>query len=292
MTTPMLKPVPDLPLVSVITPSFNTGRFIEETLRSVRDQGYPRIEHIVLDSGSTDGTLEILKRFPNVRLVTSAPPTLIGKMNLGFSMAQGDIVGWVCADDLYLPDAVAKGVEAFKSHPDVGMVYSNFLEVDEQGIEIGRKRSRQVGYREMRDQRLFAPIYGMFMRREVLEHVGPLDRRYPLVCDWDLEIRIAKLYPLKHIDDWWGAFRVHKAQRTELNKYEAWRQGREMTREHGGHYFSPVFWIYWGGKLGRGAQMLLRGQFSVFGSKLRDLCVGAGRSFLRRRQRQQHLSQQ
>ena len=170
-----MKPLPDLPLVSIVTPSFNTGRFIEETLRSVRDQGYPRIEHIVLDSESTDETLNILKRFPHVRLVTSAPPTLIGKMNLGFSMVQGDIVGWVCADDCYLPDAVAKGVEALKAHPDAGMVYSNFLEVDEQGVEIERRRSKQVGFRELRDERLYVPTQGMFIRREALERVGSLD---------------------------------------------------------------------------------------------------------------------
>jgi glycosyltransferase involved in cell wall biosynthesis len=268
-----MDPLTETPLVSIVTPSFNTGRFIEETLRSVRAQGYPRVEHIVLDSGSTDETLEILARYPSVRLVTSAPSTLTAKMDYGFSIAQGEIVGWLCADDYYLPGAIAKAVEMLKKNPEAGLVYCNFLHVDEQSIEIRRERSKQVGFRELINERLYVPTQGTFIRREVLQRMGPLDARYTLVCDWDLWIRIAKLYPIVHVDDWWGAFRVREGQLSDLHKYDFWIQESRMTRGHGARFFSPLFWGYWGGKLARGAHMLRRGQFGILGSKLRDLWV-------------------
>jgi len=272
-----LKALTETPLVSIVTPSFNTGRFIEETLRSVDDQDYPRIEHIVLDSGSTDETPRILARFPSVRLITPAPADLIGKMDSGFALAQGDIVGWLCADDCYLPGAIAKAVEAMKKHPDAGLVYCNFLHVNEQGVEIGRERSKQAGVPELLNEPFPIPTQGAFMRREVLEQVGALDARYPLVCDWDLWIRISKLYPIVHVDDWWGAFRIRKGQLSYAHKYEFWIQERRLMRGHGGRFFSQRFLNYWGGKSARAIVMLRRREFGVFKAKLRDFCVGVGR---------------
>lgn len=272
-----MSPLPESPLVSIVTPSFNTGRFIEETLLSVRNQDYPRIEHIVLDSGSTDETPQILARFPSVRLVTPAPAGLIGKMDRGFTIAEGDIVGWLCADDCYLPGAVTKAVEALKQHPEAGMVYCNFLQVDEESVEIGRQRSKQAGVRELLHEGLFVPTEGAFIRREVLQRVGFLDGRYPLVCDWDLWIRISKLYPIVHVDDWWGAFRVRSGQRSDIHKYEYWIQERRMTRGHGAPFFSPLFWNYWGGKASRAFQILRNGDIREFMSKLRDFWIGVGR---------------
>ena len=98
--------------MTIVTPSLNTGRFIERTIRGVLDQTYPgTIEHIVLDSGSTDETPEILARYPSVRVVRPAPDGVTEKVNLGFELAQGDVLGWVNADDFYLPHAVARAVE-------------------------------------------------------------------------------------------------------------------------------------------------------------------------------------
>ncbi|GAB2582931.1 hypothetical protein GCM10027034_13730 [Ramlibacter solisilvae] len=270
-----MKPLPKTPLVSVVTPSYNTGRFIEETLRSVGDQGYPRIEHIVLDSGSTDQTPEILARFPALRVISPAPAGLTAKMDHGFALAQGDIVGWLCADDCYLPGAIARAVEALKQHPEAGMVYCNFLHVDEDGVEIDRERSRQAGLRELLEERNYVPTQGAFIRREALERAGvSVDGRYPLVCDWELWIRISKLYPILHVDDWWGAFRVRRGQLSDIHKYEYWIQGRRMARGHGASFFSPMFWNYWGGKAWRAGLMLLKGRFRAFNSKLRDLVAG------------------
>jgi glycosyltransferase involved in cell wall biosynthesis len=272
-----MKPLPENPLVSVVTPSYNTGRFIEETLRSVEVQDYPRIEHIVLDSGSTDETLDILARFPSVRLITPAPSGQIEKMNHAFSIAQGDIITWLCADDYYLPGAVAKAVAALKSNPTAALVYCNFLNVDENSIEISRMQSKQSSSRELVDERNWVPSQTAFIRREALERVGPISTRYMHVADWDLFIRISQNFPILYVDDRWGAARVRKGQLSDVHKYRFWFQARKMTREHGARFFSPLFWEFWSGKFLRAGLMLRRGQFPVFKSKLRDFLVGFGR---------------
>ncbi len=269
-----MTPLPETPLVTIVTPSYNTGQFIEETLRSVRDQDYPLVEHVVLDSGSTDETRDILARFPSVRLIAPAPGGLSEKVNYGFSIARGDIVGWINADDYYLPGAIAKAVEAFKQHPDAALVYCNFLHVDEYSVEIDRTRSKQAGFRQLLEELNYVPHQTAFVRREALERVGPISTRYPLVSDWDLWIRISRQFPIHYVDDWWGAFRIREGQRSDVQKYAFWIQGRQMTKEHGARYFSPLFRTYWSGKLARAGFLLRKRQFNAFNSKLRDFFVG------------------
>lgn len=254
------------PLVSIVTPSLNCGAFIEETLRSVEQQDYPHVEHIVLDSGSTDETLSVLSRYPSVRVVTSAPQGLSAKVNHGFSMARGEIVGWINSDDFYLPGAISKAVDALTRHPEAALVYCNFLQVDERSVEIGRERTRQASWEEML-ARIYIPVESAFIRREALERVGPLNTRYPLVQDWDLFLRISKEFPVLYVDDFWSAFRVRDGQRSSLYQYDFWIQAREMTKEHGAG-FLPLFVDYWGTKLRRAGRMMRNGQFGLLSSKL------------------------
>lgn len=263
--------------MSVVTPSYNTGRFIEETLRSVQEQDYPRVEHIVLDSGSTDETPEILARFPSVRLIRPAPGGVSEKVNHGFEIAQGEIIAWINADDYYLPGAISKAVTALREHPDAALVYCNYLHVDEDSVEVERTRSKRAGLRELLEERNWVPHQTAFMRRDALDEVGPVNTRYPLVQDWDLWIRIAKEFPIVWVDDWWAAFRVSRGQRSDTHKYAFWSQGRRMTREHGAPFFTPLFWHYWRGKFTRAGRMLLRGDLRTFRTKLGDFVRGFGR---------------
>lgn len=264
--------------MSIVTPSYNTGAFIETTIQSIEQQDYPRIEHIVLDSGSTDETLKILERHPRVRVVTPAPQGPPLKVNLGFSIVRGDIVCWLNADDFLLPGAVTKAVEALKSHPDAGLVYCNLLQVDEHGAEIHRHRNKQASLRDML-QHNHVPLESAFVRREALERAGPLDPRYVLVADWEWFVRIAKLFPIAWVDDWWSANRVQPKQLSQLYTSQVWRQVRQMTRAHGGT-FLPVFWCYWGVKFVRAAEMVRTGQFARLRAKLRTHMA----SFARRRE--------
>jgi glycosyltransferase involved in cell wall biosynthesis len=268
------RPLPQTPLVSIVTPSHNTGRYIAETLRSVQDQAYPRVEHIVLDSNSTDQTLEILTRFPSVTVIRDAPAEMCEKVNLGFSLARGDIVAWLCADDFYLPGAIGKAVDALKENPDAALVYCNSLHVDEQSVEIRRTRKRQTEHRQLVHEQNCIPHPTVFMRREALDAVGPVDVRFPLVCDWDLWIRISRRFTIRYVDDWWAAFRERPDQLSQTSRFTAWLQGRQMTRAHGAAYFLPHSWTYWRRMISRAAVITRGRAVRAVHSKLRDVRGG------------------
>ena len=264
-----LAPLAPEPLVSIVTPSYNTGRYIDETLRSVAEQDYPRIEHIVLDSGSTDETPQILARYPSVRVV-SDPGGVTAKVNRGFELARGDILAWINADDFYLPGAVRKAVAAFLESPRAALVYCNYLDVDERSAEIARRKSRQCTAAELVDDWNWVPHQTAFFRRDAIAVVGPLDARYELVQDWELWIRLAKQFPIRYVDDYWAAFRISRGQRSDLKKYAYWREARDMTRSHGGRIWSPLVRRHYGGKIRRAAGMLRDRRLETLVEKLRD----------------------
>jgi glycosyltransferase involved in cell wall biosynthesis len=275
--TAALPPLPTEPLVSIVTPSYNTGRFIEETLRSVAEQDYPRIEHIVLDSGSTDETRSILARYPSVRLVDDPPHGVTAKVNLGLELARGEIVAWINADDYYLPGAVRKAVTAFLEAPEAALVYSNYLDVDADSNELGRRKSKQSTAAELIDEHNWVPHQTAFFRGAALAVVGLLDPRYEFVQDWDLWVRLAKRFPIRHVDDYWAAFRISTGQRSDLKKYTYWREARRMTRAHGGRFWSPLVREHYGGKLRRGVRLLRERQLRTFAAKLGDFVAARRR---------------
>lgn len=122
------------PLVSIVTPSYNQGRYIEKTIRSVLNQDYPDLEYIVVDGGSTDHTLDILRKYEGrIRWVSERDGGQSEAVNKGFRMSRGEILGWLNSDDTYCPGAVRQAVTFLMEHPSVAMVYGDGYEIDEQG---------------------------------------------------------------------------------------------------------------------------------------------------------------
>ena len=136
----------DLPLVSIVTPSYNQAAFLEETIRSVLEQDYPRVEYIIIDGGSTDGSAEIIQRYAD-RLaywVSERDRGQTDAINKGFARATGSILAWLNSDDTYQPGALREAVDYLLAHPDVGMVYGDGNFIDEHGKVIGRFPSAQT----------------------------------------------------------------------------------------------------------------------------------------------------
>lgn len=204
-----------VPLVSIVTPSFNQARYLEAAMASVLGQDHPRLEYIVIDGGSQDGSLEIIERHAG-RLAhwTSEPDRGQGEaINKGLQRARGEIVAWLNSDDLYMQGAVSAAVQALARHPEAGMVYADGLMVDAQGRLLDRHRYR--GYSVL-DLLCFDVLLQptVFMRREALEQAGLLREPYHLILDHDLWVRLAARGPIVHVPGFWAAERTHAEAKT------------------------------------------------------------------------------
>ena len=212
-------------LVSIITPSFNQASYLEQTLRSVLEQGYPRIEYIVIDGASSDGSPEIIRKYAQ-RLAYWTSEKDSGQaeaINKGMSRAKGEIVAWLNSDDYYLPGAVQAAVREFAAHPEVLLVYGDMLAVDQHAVLIHRHRYEQLTL----DDLLSFQIIGqpaVFMRRTAFEKAGGLDTQLRFLLDHHLWIRIAAIGPILYVNETWSAARYHAAAK---NRAQAALFGRE-----------------------------------------------------------------
>jgi glycosyltransferase involved in cell wall biosynthesis len=215
-------------LVSIITPSFDQARYLEQTIRSVLEQDYPRIEYIVVDGASTDGSVEIIKKYADklVWWVSEKDAGQADAVNKGLARATGEIVAWLNSDDYYLPGAVSAAVKIFEENPDVLLVYGNMLAVDERGNPFNSLRYKQLTLQDL----LCFQIIGqpaVFFRRAALEKVGTLDTTFHFLLDHHLWIRITQHGKILRVNQTWAAARYHAEAK---NRAKAAEFGREAFR--------------------------------------------------------------
>jgi hypothetical protein len=203
----------------IVTPSFQQGRFLPETLRSVLEQDYPHVAYGVLDGGSTDGSAAIVASFADRLTCWSSAPDggQTAAIAAGFAHIApraDDIMGWINSDDFLLPGALRCVASYFARHPEVDVVYGHRILVDEESREIGRwfLPPHDPHVLRLND---FVPQETLFWRRRIWEKVGGLDQQFHFAMDWDLLLRMADAGArIERLPYFLGCFRVHAAQKT------------------------------------------------------------------------------
>jgi glycosyltransferase involved in cell wall biosynthesis len=240
-------------LVSIVTPSYNQAQYLEETIRSVLAQDYPHIEYVIVDGGSKDGSVDIIKKYAD-RLawwVSEPDRGHADALNKGFAHAHGQIFAWLNSDDSYYPGAVAQAVAYLQDHPEVGMVYGDADLTDQDGAIIGRFASRPTDYRRLLRGSVHIPQATTFYRADLWRQVGPLDLNLFFGFDFDLWVRLAKISSLRYLPRRWATFRLHGEGKSIRFDERCYPDMLQVYQREVGHRFSWLLlkaklrpWIY------------------------------------------------
>ncbi|MGD9092562.1 MAG: glycosyltransferase family 2 protein [Anaerolineales bacterium] len=197
-------------LVSIITPSYNQANFLEQTIRSVLTQDYGPVEYMIIDGGSTDGSLEIIQNYSDQLAwwVSERDEGQADAINKGFAQARGEIVAWLNSDDLYLPGAIKQAATALAENPDLGLVFGDAITIDSQDNKLNDLVFQDWQLMDLLCYRIICQP-AVFMRRTMLEQAGYLDLNYHYMLDHQLWLRIAQRAPIKHISSTLAAARHH-----------------------------------------------------------------------------------
>lgn len=205
--------------VSIVTPSFNQVDYLEKSILSVLQQSYDNIEYIIIDGGSSDGSVEIIKQYQDQLSywVSEKDDGQTHAIKKGFDIATGDIYAWLNADDAYSMDTVSKAVEYLKYYSEVDLIYGNRLAIDEEGRILYWKKMLPIGANSVFSSMILGQE-SCFWRRSIYKSVGGLDPKVKFSMDYDFFSRSAQKGRFHYVPELWAAFRIHEDSRT-MNEY-------------------------------------------------------------------------
>ena len=247
--------------ISIITPSYNQAQFIERTIQSILNQNYPNLEYIVMDGGSNDGTVEILKRYSKqITWKSEKDSGQSDAINKRLRAATGDIVAFLNSDDTYEPGALAKVAEFFAKNPEIKWAYGKCRIVNENDLEIRKPITwyknfllKKYSYRKLLAEN-FISQPATFWRRELLDEIGYIDEKEHYTMDYEYWLRIGQKYPAGVIDAYLADFRMYDESKSgslanpqfidELRIAKKYSKGARLPIFlHKINYFK-IIWIY------------------------------------------------
>jgi glycosyltransferase involved in cell wall biosynthesis len=232
----------EYPLVSIVTPTYNMGRFIKQTIDSVLMQDYPHIDYIVMDGASTDDTLEILKTYGSRLRYESVPDHgQADAINKGFALSRGRIFAYLNADDTYLPGAVSTAVRNMRDNPEMAVVYGEANYVQEDGSHISRYPTFPFDL-ELLNRRCFICQPAAFMWSDVFQLAGGLNADLHFALDYDLWMRVAKSHPMLKIDEVLATSRMYKDNKTLAHRRPVYKEIIGAVKAHYGYV--PFEWVF------------------------------------------------
>ncbi len=238
----------NLPLVSIITPSFNQAQYLEKTIQSVLGQDYPNIEYIIVDGGSKDGSVDVIKKYEGriTWWVSEQDKGQTDAINKGFNRARGEILAWLNSDDTYNPGAITEAVKYLLENSEVGMVYADCNFINEDDKFIGKFKAAQTDYRRLRQGYVHIPQQTMFFRAKYWKDLGPLDPSFYFAMDYDLWTRIAAHAPIQYLPGKiWANFRIHTTSKTNVADVRGWDEMLRVHYRDGGSFFSLIVAKYY-----------------------------------------------
>ncbi len=219
----LTKNLAEAPLVSIVTPSFNSGEFLEQAIQSVISQDYPYLEHIIVDGGSTDNTLAILQRYgAPVAWVSEPDRGQADAINKGFRRARGDIIGWLNADDSYQPGAITSAVAHLQAQPQVDLVYGGYDFVDADGSLLRRHTAPEFSLKRLFYGDAIIPQTSMFFRRYLIDIVGGVKPDLHYVMDWEFVFRLARRFTVNRVAETWANFRITSGTKSVQQPERFW----------------------------------------------------------------------
>jgi glycosyltransferase involved in cell wall biosynthesis len=230
--------------ISVLTPSYNQGIYLERNIHSVLNQNYPSFEHIILDGGSTDNTVEVLKKYPHLKWVSERDNGQSDALNKGLKMASGEIIGWINSDDFYMPDVFNAVAEEFEDNT-VDWIIGNIKIFDEQSKEEIPIKSPLVTFQNLLKNPDIVKQQAAFFRKSVIEKAGGWDAALHLVMDYDLWLRLAKICTPRMVDKYWAYFTYQVEQKSlGRNLLKQWHEMSILMMREGSpyNYRLKIFW--------------------------------------------------
>lgn len=208
------------PLVSIVTPSFNAMPFLREAIESVLTQDYVPIEHIVIDGGSKDSTVDLLRTHPRVVWVSEPDDGQADALNKGFRMARGEIIGWLNADDTYTRGAVSAAVRCLAANPDVNLVYSDCNRLDAEGKPLAKYKTQPYSLKALVFSHGLIHTPAVFWRRSLFDAVGYLDERYHYSLDNEFWLRACPVANPRYVDHTLANFHRRTGSKTASTEAE------------------------------------------------------------------------
>jgi len=208
---------PEYPIISIVTPSFNQARFLEETILSVLNQNYPNLEYFVMDGGSTDGSVEIIQKYASQLTYWESKPDRgqSHAINKGFHMATGKLVAWLNSDDLLTPNALEEVAELWKQEQSFGFIHGISELIDENGNSRDKYFGSDFDLLEnLTTSRNTVAQQSTFINRKCLESVNYLDESLHMSMDWDLWLRLGTKFPSKFVPRVWSKTRYWPMTKT------------------------------------------------------------------------------
>jgi len=266
----------DFPKITIITPSFNQVSFLERTIRSVLDQEYENLEYIIIDGGSTDGSVDIIRKYADQLAWWQSEPDLgqAHAINQGLLRATGEWVAWQNSDDIYFPGAFKELVYVATKNPDAMMIIGDMMMIDGCDNPIRDVRYVTPSYKSLLAEGMLIANQAAFWRRSIQERVGLLDQGYHCSFDYDWFLRLTQSAKGIHVNNIWGALRLHGEPKTSLLAIQFHEENKKILA--GRELSACQKFAY---KCRRFMLMIIGGQFTYvvrgLWSRLFRQCMGA-----------------